>query len=58
VRETLFSETSAAAVTCAIISPLSSPGRRARNGRQAREIGFTSSSMRRSEMEAHSQARS
>ena len=51
---TRFSATSAAAVTCAIISPDSSPAMARQERRQVlvQTPGFTSRSMRRSEMPA------
>ena len=53
VASTRFSATSAAAVTCAIMSPDSRPACWARNGgRFSFKAGFTSRSMRRSEMPA------
>ena len=53
---TLHSETSAAAVTCAIIRPELRPPSSTRKAGRSESAGFTSFSMRRSEIEARSVA--
>ena len=52
----LFSLTSAAAVTCAIIRPLQRPGSRARKGGRPERSGLTRFSTRRSEIDPSSAA--
>ena len=53
---TLHSETRAAAVTCAIMSPEFKPPSSTRKAGSSERAGFTSFSMRRSEIEARSVA--